>query len=44
MEQVRLANPELRRLKAAAQRLEPVVRVGKPSSELGEGGLTEAVL
>jgi RNA-binding protein YhbY len=37
MEQVRLANPELRRLKAAAQRLEPVVRVGK-------GGLTEAVL
>jgi len=32
-----LTNPEIRKLKAAAQRLEPVVRVGK-------GGLTEAVL
>jgi RNA-binding protein YhbY len=32
-----LSNPEIRKLKAAAQRLEPVVRVGK-------GGLTEAVL
>jgi RNA-binding protein len=32
-----LTNPELRKLKAAAQRLEPVGRVGK-------AGLTEAVL
>ena len=32
-----LTNPEIRELKAAAQLLEPVVRVG-------EGGLTEAVL
>ena len=32
-----LINPELRKLKAAAQRLEPVLRVGK-------GGLTDALL
>jgi hypothetical protein len=32
-----LTNPEIRKLKAAAQRLEPVAPVGK-------GGLTEAVL
>jgi len=34
---VTLTNPEIRKLKAEAQRLEPVVRVGK-------GGLTPAVL
>src|ERR1041384_2689046 len=39
-----LSNPEIRKLKAAAQVLEPVMRVGKPRPELGKGGLTEAVL
>ena len=39
-----LSNPEIRKLKAAAQLLEPVMRVGKPRPELGKGGLTEAVL
>jgi RNA-binding protein YhbY len=32
-----LTNPEIRKLKAAAQRLEPVVRVGK-------SGLTDTVV
>ena len=39
-----LSNPEIRKLKGAAQLLEPVMRVGKPRPELGKGGLTEAVL
>ena len=39
-----LTNPEIRKLKAAAQRLEPVVRVGKPRSERGKSGFTVAMV